>query len=207
MDFAGQVVCQCRGRSGTLPGAPVSHQHMHPQPRKAKICLQVMNKKFLLSEKYFSLGRSKKPGPLFAFQGKNPVFTSFALAANKMWVLTNTPQSAVLSPLWCFGVLWVCRSHPSQLRASPLPQPACFLQDLFGEMPVDATLQLVPAGLHWAAHLPLPSRVGLVTNGCQSPANAAGMKIWPCRHCWRQAEGVILILLKWSFFNSSLLPF
>lgn len=117
-----------------------------PQPRKAKVCLQVMNKRFLLSEKYFSLGRGMKPGPLFAFQGKrNPLFVSSTLAVDKMWMLRNTPQSAVLSLLWCFAVIWLCRSYPRQLRECSLLQPAFLLQDLSGEMPVDAALLPVPA--------------------------------------------------------------
>lgn len=187
----------CRGRTGTLPGAPVSPQDMHPQPRKSKVCLQVRNKKFLLSEKYFSLGRGKKtPGPFFSFQGKNPAFASFTLVVDKMWVLTNTPQSAVLSSLWCFVVLWVCKICPGQLRASLHPWPAFLVQNFLGRCLWMPLCSWSLHGPHWAAHLPLPSWVGLVTNGCQRPANADGGKIWPCRRCWWQAEELLLILLK-----------
>lgn len=150
MEFASQAVCPGRGMQagvglGLSQELPYHPNMCSPEPRKAKVCLHVRNKKFLLSEKHFSLRRRNKPGPLFGFQGKNPVFFSFTLAVDKMWVLTNAPQSTVLPPLWCFVVIWLCRSYPSQLRVSPLPQPAFLLQDLFGEMPVDATLQLVPA--------------------------------------------------------------
>jgi len=125
-----------------------------PQPRKAKVCLQVGNKKFLLSEKYFSLGRGKQPGPLFAFQGKNPVFASFPLSMDKMWVLTNTPQSAVLSPLWCFVIIRLGRRSP---------QPAFLLQDVLRRCLWMPLCSWCLHGLAWAAHLPLPSWVGLGT--------------------------------------------
>lgn len=118
------------GLSQELPYHP---NMCSPQPREGKVCLQVRNKKFLLSEKYFSLGTGKKPGPLFVFWGKNPVFASFPLAADKIWLLPNPPQSAVLSPLWCFVLTWLCSSYSRQPRASPLPRPAFPLQDFFGE--------------------------------------------------------------------------
>lgn len=88
------------------------HPNMcNPQHRKSKDCLQVRKKMSRVSG---------KPGPLGAFQGKKLVFASFTL--DKLWVLTNTPGSAVLSLLCCFMIMQLCRSYPRQLRA-PEPTP------------------------------------------------------------------------------------
>lgn len=62
----------------------------------------------------------------------------------KIWLLTNTPKNTP-PKLWCFVLMWLCRSYSRQPRASPLPRPAFPLQDFFGEMPTDAALQVVPA--------------------------------------------------------------
>lgn len=157
--------------------------------RKGKVCLQVRKKMSLVS--------GKKPGHLVVFQGKKLVFTSFTL--DKLWVLTNMPQSAVLSLLCCFMIMQLCRSYPSQLRASPKPWPASPPQDLCGEMPVDAALQLV---LTWPVlgRSSSPAQMGQAGEEWMSKCvNEDGVKIWPCRHCWWQAEEIILILLEWSF--------
>lgn len=107
----------------------------NPQRRKGKDCLQVRKKKSLVS--------GKKPGPLVAFQGKKLVFTSFTLG--KLSAHKHASKCRPLTALLFHDHTALQELPQSTEGFSPMPWPASPPQDLFGDMPVDAALQLVLA--------------------------------------------------------------
>lgn len=107
----------------------------NPRRRKGKDCLQVRKKKSLVS--------GQKPGPLVAFQGKKLVFTPFALG--KLSAHKHASKCRPLTALLFHDRTALQELPQSTEGLSPMPWPASPPQDLFGDMPVDAALQLVLA--------------------------------------------------------------
>lgn len=136
-----------------------NHPNMsNPQHRKGKVCLQARKKMSLVS--------GKKPSPLISFQGKN------LCSSHSLWKKCECSQTHLkVQSSHCFAVSWSCSSAgitPVNWGLAPSHSQLPHHRTSLGTCLRMQLCRWCLHGLDWAAPLPLPRWVRLVTSGCQS---------------------------------------